>query len=133
MGSTLNFPGVKVENGPEKKLIIANKDEYITALAKVYKKANPDLPLNDRTKQIISDSIDKNNVYTLPNNLPGIHAEVRTYNAITTYNPTVSNSQITIATVRGEKKQTLVMHSQHAPPVLAFYQRKFIYQLVQLH
>jgi hypothetical protein len=85
-------------------LIIANKDEYITALAKVYKKANPDLPLNDRTKQIISDSIDKNNVYTLPNNLPGIHAEVRTYNAITTYNPTVSNSQITIATVRGGKE-----------------------------
>lgn len=41
------------------------------------------------------------------NGLPGTHAEVRTYNEITTQFPNVSDAQISISTVRGGNKDNM--------------------------
>lgn len=92
-----DFPGV--QNNNDGKLIIDDKDLYLKSLAMVYEKSG--IKLNNRTKKLISDSIDRSNVYSGANGLPGTHAEIRTYNAITTQYPNVKDADITIATVKG--------------------------------
>ena len=91
------FPGVK--NGGDGKLIIEDRELYLDSLARIYDATN--IPLNNRTRQLISDSIDRSNTYAAATGLSGTHAEIRTYNAITTKYPNVKDSEITIATVRG--------------------------------
>lgn len=92
-----SFPGVTNRDG---NVVITDRDLYIRNLELIYSEAKT--PLNARTRQLITDSIDRNNVYSGMNSLPGTHAEVRTYNDITTRYPDVADSDITIVTVRGD-------------------------------
>lgn len=97
------FPGV--EDGGNGRLVITDSETYIRNLEAVYG-AKKEV-LNDRTKQLIIDSISKNNTYSAMNGLPGTHAEVRTYNSITSDYPNIADSQISIATVRGGNKDDM--------------------------
>lgn len=97
------FPGVK--DGGNGRLVITDPETYIKNLEAVYD-AKEEV-LNDRTKQLIIDSISKNNTYSAMNGLPGTHAEVRTYNSITSDYPNIADSQISIATVRGGEKNNV--------------------------
>lgn len=91
-----NFPGVKEVSG---NLVIVDKELYMQKIADVY--SSTSTPLNERTRKLIENSINNNDSYPLINGLPGMHAEVRTYNDITTKYPNVVDSDISIATVRG--------------------------------
>ncbi len=92
-----SFPGVtKGVDGEQ--LIVNDKEAYLKGLAKVYEASGQ--KLNSRTEKLISDSIDRNNIYSERNGLPGTHAEIRTYNSITSQYPNVKDKDISIATTR---------------------------------
>ncbi|STZ07688.1 Possible hemagglutinin (DUF637) [Moraxella caprae] len=92
-----SFPGV-TKGVDDRQLIINDKEAYLKGLAKIYEASGQ--KLNGRTEKLISDSIDRNNIYSVRNGLPGTHAEIRTYNSITSRYPNVKDKDISIATAR---------------------------------